>query len=61
MSERFDIDVGYRDPWDPPDPEPAERPDPSEYMDDPEPCPMGCGFATEDPYGGPCSRCWEQA
>lgn len=23
-----------------------------------EPCPMGCGRATEDVYGGPCSACW---
>jgi len=22
------------------------------------PCPEGCGGATEDPYGGPCRRCW---
>lgn len=27
---------------------------------DPESCPLGCGFATEDPYGGPCGRCWDQ-
>lgn len=26
-----------------------------------EPCPMGCGGLTEDPYGGPCDRCWEKA
>ncbi len=24
-------------------------------------CPMGCGYRTEDPYGGPCSRCWEMS
>ena len=24
-------------------------------------CPMGCGRTTEDPYGGPCSKCWEKA
>ncbi len=30
------IDVGYRDPWDPyPDVEPDDRPDPSEYADQP--------------------------
>ena len=33
MCERFDIDVSYRDPWDPPDPLPLERPHPSEYED----------------------------
>lgn len=21
-------------------------------------CPHGCGRLTDDPYGGPCSRCW---
>lgn len=25
----------------------------------PELCPMGCGRTTEDPYGGPCQRCWD--
>lgn len=25
------------------------------YVD---PCPMGCGGLTDDPYGGPCTRCW---
>jgi hypothetical protein len=24
-------------------------------------CPMGCGQTTEDPYGGPCERCWQAA
>lgn len=24
-------------------------------------CPMGCGRTTEDPYGGPCSACWDAA
>lgn len=28
------IDVGYRDPWDEREPEPAERPSPAEYTDD---------------------------
>jgi hypothetical protein len=28
--------------------------------DDFNPCPMGCGEDTEDPYGGPCSNCWEE-
>lgn len=23
-----------------------------------EPCPMGCGNATDDEVGGPCSECW---
>lgn len=23
-----------------------------------EPCPMGCGNLTDDPYGGPCEQCW---
>lgn len=23
-----------------------------------DPCPMGCGGKTEDPYGGPCKACW---
>ncbi len=23
-----------------------------------DPCPMGCGGTTDDPYGGPCRRCW---
>lgn len=27
-------------------------------VDDPEPCPMGCGRTTEDVYGGPCKACW---
>lgn len=22
------------------------------------PCPEGCGAFTDDPAGGPCSRCW---
>jgi hypothetical protein len=26
-----------------------------------EPCPLGCGWPTEDPYGGPCKRCWDLA
>jgi hypothetical protein len=26
-----------------------------EYM----PCPMGCGRTTDDPYGGPCTDCWD--
>jgi hypothetical protein len=28
--------------------------------DDPEfwPCPEGCGSATDDPCGGPCTACW---
>jgi hypothetical protein len=21
-------------------------------------CPDGCGFPTDDPYGGPCAACW---
>jgi hypothetical protein len=25
-----------------------------------EPCPMGCGQNTDDPYGGPCSACWNR-
>jgi hypothetical protein len=37
-----------------------ERPHPSEYEDrEHDPCPMGCGRTTEDPYGGPCKACWE--
>lgn len=24
-----------------------------------DPCPEGCGGATSDPYGGPCSKCWD--
>lgn len=24
-------------------------------------CPMGCGGRTEDPYGGPCKKCWDAA
>jgi len=28
--------------------------------DEPEMCPQGCGRTTEDPYGGPCSKCWEK-
>lgn len=36
-------------------------------MDDPkeaalipfsDPCPQGCGNLTDDPYGGPCTDCW---
>jgi hypothetical protein len=27
--------------------------------DGPQPCPMGCGRTTEDPYGGPCEHCWD--
>jgi hypothetical protein len=23
------------------------------------PCPQGCGGLTDDPYGGPCTRCWD--
>lgn len=23
-------------------------------------CPMGCGRTTEDPYGGPCTACWDR-
>lgn len=30
------------------------------YEDEPELCPMGCGRTTEDPYGGPCSKCWDK-
>ena len=26
-----------------------------------EPCPMGCGGLTDDPYGGPCRTCWSNA
>jgi hypothetical protein len=22
-------------------------------------CPQGCGGISEDPYGGPCQRCWD--
>jgi hypothetical protein len=22
-------------------------------------CPQGCGGITEDPYGGPCTACWD--
>lgn len=22
------------------------------------PCPLGCGYPTDDPFGGPCSPCW---
>lgn len=22
-------------------------------------CPGGCGRTTDDPYGGPCSICWD--
>ena len=31
------------------------------YSEEPEfdPCPMGCGRITDDPYGGPCSECWK--
>lgn len=29
--------------------------------DESEPCPMGCGGLTDDPYGGPCERCWASA
>lgn len=32
-----------------------------EFADDaeiPNFCPQGCGGLTEDPYGGPCKRCW---
>lgn len=25
---------------------------------DAQPCPMACGGLTDDPYGGPCTRCW---
>lgn len=32
---------------------------PVHYEFEIEPCPMGCGRTTEDPYGGPCSKCWE--
>lgn len=28
---------------------------------EPQPCPMGCGRTTEDPYGGPCNKCWDEA
>lgn len=28
---------------------------------DHDPCPMGCGRTTEDPYGGPCRECWKTA
>lgn len=24
------------------------------------PCPEGCGGATDDAAGGPCSRCWDR-
>ncbi len=23
-----------------------------------DPCPGGCGGITDDPYGGPCTNCW---
>ena len=26
-----------------------------------DPCPMGCGRMTDDPYGGPCTQCWKDA
>ena len=25
-----------------------------------DPCPMGCGRTTDDPYGGPCTECWKE-
>lgn len=28
------------------------------WLATPDPCPMGCGELTEDPYGGPCRACW---
>lgn len=34
--ERFDVDTGYDDPWDPRDPEPVDPPTPDEYLDPPE-------------------------
>lgn len=33
---------------------------PDEWDDIPQLCPMGCGRTTEDPYGGPCQRCWDE-
>lgn len=32
--------------------------DESRLLDDRDPCPMGCGRLTDDPYGGPCTACW---
>jgi hypothetical protein len=23
-------------------------------------CPNGCGRPTDDPYGGPCKKCWDR-
>lgn len=36
---------------------PAETKRPSRAT---EPCPMGCGGNTDDPYGGPCQACWDE-
>jgi hypothetical protein len=40
-----------------------ERACPARSGDEPlrhdlDPCPGGCGELTDDPYGGPCTRCW---
>jgi hypothetical protein len=34
-------------------------PEEQDLLDNLDPCPMGCGFLTDDPYGGPCKRCWD--
>lgn len=39
----------------------AELTEENYLEDEPQPCPMGCGRTTEDPYGGPCEKCWENA
>ncbi len=39
--------------------EPEHIPDVPPDLSKPDPCPMGCGRATEDPYGGPCGACWD--
>lgn len=37
----------------------AGDPDEADLLAAHDPCPMGCGRTTEDPYGGPCEACWE--
>jgi hypothetical protein len=58
VSERLDIDVGYRDPCDRPDDLPRERPSPSEYLDPPAPfeCEF-CGATERDHPEDRCERC----
>ncbi len=51
------IDVGYRDPWDPRDEFPIEKPSPDEYDDRYEFLCGRCGDCWTDRWGSTCPTC----